>query len=137
MSVSLQVAPYAVGIVLILFAAFGIMVFAQIGRIESMLTQLLERDTEMATTLAQLDAAIAAEGTEETTLAGAVTSLSGVITQLGTDIAALIAKVQAGGDFTNELNAVNANLATATSTAASVATVTTAAQAEDASVTGA
>lgn len=89
----------------------------------------------MATTLADLDAAIAADTTEETTLAGAVTSLATLITQLGTDINALIAKVQAGQDFTNELNAVNANLATATATATSVASATTAAQSADTAVT--
>ena len=136
MSLSFPIAPYAIGIILILLALVTGMQFLQDNKMETILTLIRKGQNQMATTLAQLDAAIAAEGTEETTLAGAVTALATLITQLGTDIAALIAAVQAGQDFTNELNAVNANLATATATAGSVATVTTAAQAEDTSVTG-
>lgn len=112
------------------------LIFERLGRIEANIQTLIQGESTVAVTLQQLDAAIAAEGQEETTLAGAVTALSGVITQLGTDINALIAAVQAGQDFTNEINAVNANLATATATATSVAGVTTAAQAEDTAVTG-
>jgi hypothetical protein len=112
------------------------LIFERLGKIEAQLQILIQGESNVATTLQQLDAAIAAEGAEETTLAGAVTSLATLITQLGTDINALIAAVQAGQDFTNELNAVNANLATATATATSVANVTTAAQADDTAVTG-
>jgi|HubBroStandDraft_4_1064222.scaffolds.fasta_scaffold968029_2 hypothetical protein len=113
--------------------AVSVIILVQIAHLKH---SLLKGESNVATTLQQLDAAIAAEGVEETTLAGAVTSLATLITQLGVDIAALIAAVQAGQDFTNELNAVNANLATATATATGVANVTTAAQAEDTAVTG-
>src|SRR6202021_2963775 len=74
------------------------------------LNQLQEGINKMATTLAQLDAAIAAENTT-------ITSLVALSVQLDTDVTALVAKVGAGADFTNELNAVQANaalLATAT-----------------------
>lgn len=50
----------------------------------------------MATSLAQLDAALA--------------SLSGAVTQVSNDITALIAKINAGQDFTNELTTVQSSL---------------------------
>ena len=124
---------FAIGLAIGFLLALALGIFPILKKLD----ELTRKESTVATTLAQLDAAIAAEGAEETTLAGAVTTLAGVITQLGTDITALIAKVQGGGDFTNELNAVNANLATAQATATSVANVTTAAQAEDTAVQGA
>jgi hypothetical protein len=122
---------------IVLLITLGVIVVLQV-RIERKLTRLLQEDNIMAQTLQQLDAAIAAEGVEETTLAGAVTALQSVITQLGTDIQALITIIQnlPGEDFTNEVNAVNANLATATATATAVASAVAAVTAEDTSVTG-
>jgi hypothetical protein len=136
MNMTVQIGAGQIAVLFFLLAVVGTMLFVQQNRIEKMLKSLIKGESTVATTLQQLDAAIAAEGVEETTLAGAVTALATLITQLGVDIAALIAAVQAGQDFTSELNAVNANLATATATATSVANVTTAAQAEDTSVTG-
>lgn len=123
MSIALQVAPYATGIVLIALALLGMAIFLQVNKIESELSQLLQEGTNVATTLAQLDAAIAAETQENATLVSTVT-------QLATDITALIAAVNNGQDFTNELNAVNANLATITGVVTQAAT-------EDAAVKGA
>lgn len=78
-------------------------------RRDHLLTRILERLDSMATTLAQLDAAIAAETTEDATLLTAVTAVQ-------TDITNLLAKIAAGTpvDVTSELTAVNANLATVT-----------------------
>ena len=122
---------------IVLLITLGVIVVLQV-RIERKLTRLLQEDNIMAQTLQQLDAAIAAEGVEETTLAGAVTALQSIITQLGTDIQTLITIIQnlPGEDFTNEVNAVNANLATATATATAVASAVAAVTAEDTSVTG-
>lgn len=107
-------------------------------RIFNELADIKELLKLMSTGLSALDAAIAAEGTEETTLAGAVNTLQGVITQLGSDIQALITAVQnnPGQDLTNEINAVQGNLATAQATAGTVSNAVSAAQAEDTSVTG-
>jgi hypothetical protein len=71
---------------------------------------LHEKVDKMTTTLAQLDAAIAAENTS-------IASLVALATKLDTDVTALVAKVNTGADFTAELNAVQANaglLSTAT-----------------------
>jgi uncharacterized protein YoxC len=68
------------------------------------LNSLTQRMDKMATTLAQLDAAIAAENVT-------LTSLVALSNQLITDVNALVAKVGSGADFTNELNAVQANAA--------------------------
>lgn len=72
----------------------------------------------MVATLADLDAAIAAENTK-------LTSLETLATQLVADVDALVKKVNAGADFTSELNAVQANTAlldTATSSVTSADT---------------
>ena len=98
----------------------AILVVVALSLFSLILTRLIKGIAKMAVTLQQLDAAIAAETTENATLLSAVT-------QLDTDVQALIAQVQAGQDFTNELNAVNANLATITG-------VVSSAQAEDQSV---
>ena len=76
----------------------------------------------MATTLAQLDAAIAAEATEITTLTEAVTAVDN-------DITNLLAEIAAGGnvDVTKELTAIQANTS-------AIASVVSAAQAADAKI---
>jgi hypothetical protein len=84
----------------------------------------------MTVTLAQLDAAIAAENAQLTSLDSGLQALTAQTTQLVTDVAALVAKVNAGADFTNELNAVTAGAALASDSATqlsdSVASVTSA-----------
>lgn len=67
----------------------------------------------MAATLADLDAAIAAENAK-------LTSLETLATQLVADVAALAAKVNEGQDFTAELQALQANSALLDSTVSSV-----------------
>jgi hypothetical protein len=103
-------------------------------------------NTIMTTALPQLDAAIATLNTNITSedqninaiatalgpVATGLTALTAQSTQLDTDVAALIAKLGAGQDYTNELNAVQSGsalvsqstgtLATAASTLAAAAT---------------
>lgn len=75
----------------------------------------------MAVSLADLDAAIAAENTK-------LTSLEALAAQLVTDVAALAAKVNAGQDFTAELNALQANSALLDSTVSDVTSADTSAK---------
>jgi hypothetical protein len=79
-------------------------------------------DSTLVATLQDLDAAIAAETQENATLLSAVT-------QLDTDVTALIQKIEGGQDFSAEIAAVQANLATITG-------VVQAAQTEDTAVQG-
>jgi len=58
----------------------------------------------MTVALSQIDAAIAAENTT-------LTSLVGLSNQLVADVNSVVAKVNSGEDFTNELNALQANAA--------------------------
>ena|ERR1700729_797186 len=86
------------------------------------LQSIQEDINKMATTLAQLDAAIAAENTS-------ITSLVSLATQLDTDVTALVAKVNSGADFTNELNAVQTNAGLLSTATANVQSADTSAQA--------
>ena len=83
---------------LALIVAIGLLIVA-VGIQNSLLIKLIQEGKHVATTLQQLDAAIAANTAE--------------VAQLVTDINALIALVQAipGQDFTNEVNAINADIA--------------------------
>lgn len=90
-------------------------------RIEHKLDRLQETLDIMATTLAQLDAAIAAEN-------ASLTSLSQLSTQLDTDVAALVTAINNGQDFTNELNAVQTGASTLATAVANVQSADTAAQ---------
>lgn len=85
------------------------------------LSRIFERMKHMAVTLAQLDAAIAAENSS-------LTSLQALSTQLDSDVAALVAAVNGGQDFTNELAAVQSGVSTLSTAAANVQSADTAAQ---------
>ena|SRR6266850_1526083 len=84
--------------------------------------EIKEEIKKMAVTLAQVDAAIAAENTS-------LVSLAALATKLDADVTALAAKVGAGQDFTAELDAVQAN-------AGLLATVATNVQSADTSTGG-
>jgi hypothetical protein len=66
--------------------------------IPNLLQQILKEIKSMATTLVQLDAALATLSTEVATIV--------------TDVQALVAKLNAGADYTNELATVNTDLST-------------------------
>lgn len=117
---TIQIGAGQIAVLFFLVAVVATMIFFQLNKIENTIKKLFKGEIKIVATLADLDAAIAAETTENATLLSAVT-------QLDTDVTALIAKIGQGQDFTAELNAVNANIATITG-------VVTSATAEDAAV---
>jgi hypothetical protein len=88
------------------------------------------------TTLAQLDAAIAADATQEATLTGAVKSLSAMFVKLNADAKALADRIADSpsspvSDFTSEANALAANTAKNAEAVAAIQDAVLAAQALD------
>jgi chromosome segregation ATPase len=101
------------------------------------LTLLKQELDTMVITLAQLDAAIAAENTAITSLDQGLNALVTQTAQLVTDVAALAAKLTAGMDYTNELNAVQAGAALTSQSATSLSTGAASVTAADTDATGA
>jgi hypothetical protein len=93
-------------------------------------------DRNTMSTLAQLDAAIAADATEEASLTSAVGTLTQIVTIVDNDIAELLAKVAAGTpvDVTAELTAIQKNTAANVASVTAIQAAVTSATAADASV---
>jgi chromosome segregation ATPase len=100
------------------------------------LASLQEGQQRIMATIADLDAAIAAEKADLDSFGTSVQALTALATQLGVDIAALIAKAQNGEDFSAELTALQANKAELDSTIAAVAAAQTSIAASDAAAAG-
>jgi prefoldin subunit 5 len=95
----------------------------RLDRIEQLLINITKEITQMATTQAQLDAAITALGTVVTNVQTLITSEDSGITAIIAAVQALVAEVAAGGgsqDFTNEVTAINAMAAQITSNASDI-----------------
>jgi hypothetical protein len=101
------------------------------------LTIVKEELDTMVTTLAELDAAIAAENTAITSLDQGLNALVTQTAQLVTDVAALAAKLTAGADYTNELNAVQSGAALTSQSATSLSTAAANVTSADTDATGA
>jgi uncharacterized coiled-coil protein SlyX len=92
---------------------------------------------QIMATLADLDAAIAAQGTQITSLQDALSTLAAIAKNVDDDVAALVAQLAAGGtnvpaDVTAQIDAIAANTAKLAATTAALADTTSALTAADA-----
>jgi hypothetical protein len=114
--------------------------YTQLAKLVTAQTDLLHSidrrlDSIMAT-LADLDAAIASEAADLTSLASVGPAITTLATSLATDTAAIIAALKAAGntDFTTEVNNVNANIASLNAIGTAVTSATSSIGASDSSI---